>query len=161
MQNTKLIHRILLPFYTFSSVQSLSCVRLFDNENIRKRNLRNKLIYHSIKSIKYLGKTYLRRQKTCTLKTIRHWWKKSKMERQNMFLDWKNQYCQNDYTPKATYRFNTIHIKIPMPYFTELEQKNLNLYGNTKTLNSQSNLWKEKELEELGFLISHYTTKLQ
>ena len=40
-------------------------------------------------------------------------------------------------------------------------KKKLNLYGNTKTLNSQSNLWKEKELEELGFLISHYTTKLQ
>ena len=58
------------------------------------------------------------------------------MERQNMFLDWKNQYCQNDYTPKATYRFNTIHIKIPMPYFTELEQKKIEL------------VWKHKDPEQ-------------
>ena len=34
--------------------------------------------------------------------------------------------------PKATYRFSATHIKLPMAFFTYLEQKILNLYGNTK-----------------------------
>ena len=51
-----------------------------------------------------------------------------------MSLDWRNQYCENDYITKATYRFNRVPINLPMSFLTELEQI---------ILHSQSNLGKE------------------
>ena len=41
------------------------------------------------------------------------------MEKYTVFMDWKTQYCENGYTTQAIY---AIPIKLPMVFFTEVEQ---------------------------------------
>ena len=57
---------------------------------------------------------------------------------------------------KAIYRFKAIPIKLPMVFFTELEQNMNGRPQRTKAI-----LREKLELEESGSLTPDYTTKLQ
>ena len=84
-------------------------------------------------------------------------------DRYTMFLDWKNQYCENDYTTQSNLQIQCNPCQITNGIFYRTRTKNLKICMETqKTLNSQSSLeGKKKELEESDSLTSDYTIKLQ
>ena len=50
-----------------------------------------------------------------------------------MFLDWKNQYCETDYTTKCNLQIQGNPYQITNGIFHRPRANILNSYGNTKT----------------------------
>ena len=84
------------------------------------------------------------------------------MESYTIFLDWKNQYCENDYTAQSNLQIQCNPYQTTTGIFHR-KNKYLKICMETQnTPNSQSNLEGNKtELEESDSLTSDYTTKLQ
>ena len=62
-----------------------------------------------------------------------------------MFLNWKNQYCENDYTTQSNLRIQYNPYQITNVVFHRIRTKNFTICIETqKTPNSQSDLEKEK-----------------
>ena len=99
-------------------------------------------------------------------KTIRPWWKKSKMtqterERYTMYLDWKNQRCENDSTIQSNLQILCTTYQTTNSIFHRTRTKNFTICMETwNTPNGQSNLEEEKQ-SGITSLISDYNTKIQ
>ena len=62
-----------------------------------------------------------------------------------MFLDWKNQHCESDYTTQSKLQIQCSLYQITNDIFHGTRtKKSHNSHGKTKDLNSQSNLEKEE-----------------
>ena len=67
------------------------------------------------------------------------------MEKYNIFLDWKNQYCENDYTTQINLQIQCNPYQTTSGILHRIRTKNVTIRMETqKTPNSQSNLEKEK-----------------
>ena len=68
------------------------------------------------------------------------------MERYTMFFDWKNQHCEKDYTTQRNLQIQCNPYQTTNGIFQRTRTKNFTICMETqKTLNSQSNLEKEKQ----------------
>ena len=79
-----------------------------------------------------------------------------------MFMDWKNQYSENEYTTQSNLQIQCDPYQATNSILHRARTNNFTICMEIqKTSNSQSDLEKEEELEESTYLTSGSTTKPQ
>ena len=111
-----------------------SAAFLYTNNKRSKREIKEIISFTiTSKKIKFQEYTHLRRQKTCVLKILRHWWKKpkiqKKMKRYTMFLDWHKQYYRNDYTTQGNLQILCNLSQITNAFFQRMRTKKFQFVG--------------------------------
>ena len=87
------------------------------------------------------------------------------MERHTMLLHWKNQHCENDYTTQSNLQIQCNPYQTTTGIFHRTRTKIFTICMETqKTLNSQSNLEKEKrswrnQAPGLQIILQSYSTQ--
>ena len=78
-----------------------------------------------------------------------------------MFLDWKKQYCENDYTTQRNLQIWCNPCQITSGIFHRIRTKNFTIYNwyrNTKDSKKSKQSWERKtELKQSGSMTSDYT----
>ena len=83
-------------------------------------------------------------------------------ERYTMLLDWKNQYCENNYTTQSNLQIQCNLYQIINGIFHRIRTKTFTICMETKTWNSQRNLEKEtwswrKQAPQLQTILQSYS----
>ena len=129
-----------------SQYTEISCISI--HYNFSKGKVKKTILFTiASKIIKYLGINLTKEMKDLysenyTTMIKKYWRRHKQMGRYTMFLDWKNQYCENAYTPQSNLQIQCNPYQITNGIFHVTRTQNL--YENIKDPNSQSNLEKEK-----------------
>ena len=157
LQDAKLIHRKILYLYTLTTKDQKENLRKTIPLTIASKRIKDLGINLPTEAKDLYPENYKTLMKEIK-EDVKRW-----MERLTMFLDWKNQYCQNDYSVPGNpqTQCNPYQIMNGFFFFAHLDQKILKfVWEHKRPQVGKAILRKKMELEESGPLTSDCTVKL-